>query len=179
MTAAVTVTDTPSAPVAEMGVGRPVLVLGAAPGSPGLAALAGRFRVFALADADAAAEWIAAQWFETLGVVGVGEAAAAALALVRELGEAADALVLVSPAGLTLGESERLATPICVLVGDRDASAAPLADWRRALHASVVLVFDAGADILADRPDAFASAAGDFLDRKARFAFADSVALSR
>jgi hypothetical protein len=42
-----------------------------------------------------------------------------------------------------------------------------------------VLVFNAGADILADRPDAFASAAGDFLDRKARFAFAESMALSR
>jgi hypothetical protein len=55
----------------------------------------------------------------------------------------------------------------------------PLADYRRALHASTVLVFDAGADILADRPDAFASAAGDFLDRKARFAFAESVVLSR
>ena len=174
-----TVTDTPSPAIAELGVGRPVLVLGAAPGSPGLAALAARFKVFALADDAQALSWVGAQGFEAVGVVGVGEAAGAALALARELGETADALVLVSPAGPELGERERLATPICVLLGDRDAAAAPLADWRRALHASTVLVFDAGADILADRPDAFASAAGDFLDRKARFAFADSVALTR
>ena len=174
-----TVTDAASPSTDAIGVGRPVLVLGAAPGSPGLAALAGRFRVYALAESDGAADWIAAQRLETLGVVGIGEAAAAALSLVRGLGEAADALVLVSPSGLAPVDDERLATPVCVLVGDRDGSAAPLADWRRALHASTVLVFDAGADILADRPDAFASAAGDFLDRKARFAFAESMALSR
>jgi pimeloyl-ACP methyl ester carboxylesterase len=174
-----TVTDTPSPTVSELGVGRPVLVLGAAPGSPGLAALAARFRVFAMADDASAAAWVSAQGFEALGVVGVGDAAPAALALVRGLGETSDALVLVSPAGLQLGEGERPATPVCVLVGDRDAAAAPLADWRRSLHASTVLVFDAGADILADRPDAFASAAGDFLDRKSRFAFAESMALSR
>ena len=174
-----TVADTPSPAVAELGVGRPVLVLGAAPGSPGLAALAARFRVLAMADDASAAAWLGAQGFEALGVVGVGAASGAALAFVRELGEAADALVLVSPTGLGLGEGERPATPICVLLGDRDAAAAPLADWRRSLHASTVLVFDAGADILADRPDAFASAAGDFLDRKARFAFAESMALSR
>ena len=174
-----TVTDTPSPTVAELGVGRPVLVLGAAPASPGLAALAARFRVFALvADGPAAASWIAEQGFETLGIVGVGDAASAALDLVRKLGEAADALVLVSPTAAPPNGEERLATPVCVLVGDRDPAAAPIADWRRA-HASTVVVSDADADILADRPDAFASAAGDFLDRKARFAFADSVALTR
>ena len=171
-------TDTPSPAVAESGVGRPALVLGAAPGSPGLAALATRFRVFALADTGGAADWVAAQGFETLGVVGVGDAAGAALELASALGEAADALVLVSPAAPP-ADAQRLAAPVCVLIGDRDADAAPLADWRRTLHANVVLVFDAGADILADRPDAFASAAGDFLDRKARFAFADSAALAR
>ena len=175
-----TVTDTPIPAVTELGVGRPVLALGAAPGSPGLAALAARFRVYAMADAGGAADWVGAQRLETLGVVGVGEAAGAALGLVRKLGETADALVLVSPTGdVTLDESERLPAPVCALVGDRDPAAAPLAHWRRALHASVVLVFDAGPDILADRPDAFASAAGDFLDRKARFAFADSMALTR
>lgn len=174
-----TVTDVPSPAVTELGVGRPVLVLGAAPGSPGLAALAARFKVFAVADDASSAAWVGAQGFEAVGVVGVGEAASVALALVRELGETADALVLVSPAGLEIGEGERPAAPVCVLIGDRDAAAAPLAHWRRALHASTVLVFDVGADILADRPDAFASAAGDFLDRKARFAFAESMALSR
>ena len=174
-----TVTDTPSPAVAELGLGRPVLVLGAAAGSPGLAALASRFRVFALADPGAAADWVAAQGFETLGIVGVGQASAAALSLVRDLGEKADALVLVSPSGQAPADGERPSAPVCVLIGDRDTAAAPLADWRRALHASTVLVFDAGADILANRPDAFASAAGDFLDRKARFAFAESVALSQ
>lgn len=174
-----TVTDTPSPAVTQLGLGRPVLVLGAAPGSPGLAALAARFKVFATADDASAANWVSAQGFEALGVVGIGGAARAALTLIRGLGETADALVLVSPVGLELVEGERPSAPVCVLVGDRDAAAAPLAHWRRALHANTVLVFDAGADILADRPDAFASAAGDFLDRKARFAFAESMALSR
>jgi hypothetical protein len=32
-----------------------------------------------------------------------------------------------------------------------------------------VLVYGAGADIVADRPDALASAAGDFFDRQGRF----------
>ena len=178
-----TVTETPSAAIVELGVGRPVLVMGAAPGSPGLAALAARFRVFALADTNAAADWVAAQDFDPLGIVGVGQATDAALDLARALRDRADALVLVSPPA-TLGERERLmapicVAPICVLVGDRDTAAAPLAHYRRTLNASTVLVFEAGADILADRPDAFASAAGDFLDRKARFAFAESAALSR
>jgi dienelactone hydrolase len=175
-----TVTDTPAPAAVELGVvGRPVLALGAAAGSPGLAALAARFRVFALANASGAAAWLAGQTFDALGVVAVGAAASEGLSLAAAAGEKVDALVLVSPTGLTQTEGERPTTPVCVLVGDRDAAAAPLADYRRALHAATVLVFDAGADILADRPDAFASAAGDFLDRKARFAFADSVALSR
>src|ERR1700683_290431 len=70
-----TVTDTPSPAVTELGVGRPVLVLGAASGSPGLAALAARFNVFAMADDASAAAWVGAQGFEALGGVGIGDAA--------------------------------------------------------------------------------------------------------
>ncbi|HEY1752570.1 MAG TPA: hypothetical protein VGG29_15025 [Caulobacteraceae bacterium] len=162
----------------EAGTGRPVLVLGAGPGdAAGLAALAARFSICRLEAGDAAA-WIAAQG-EPVGIVGVGEAATWALEAAAAAGEQAKALVLVSPAGLAL-DPETGASPLaleiraarCVLIGDRDPAAAPLAAWRRALpRCHVVLVYDAAAALIADRPDAFASAAGDFLDRQERFAF--------
>ncbi len=183
--------------VTESGAGRPVLALGADfADAAGFQALARRFRVFALTSDEtdpirvgaAAADWIAASRFEKLGVVGIGAAAGAALAACAAAGEAVDALVLVSPQGLPLGEADGplkpllkdVATPKCVLIGDRDAEARQLAAYRTELSRShVVLVFDAGPDVVRDRPDAFASAAGDFLDRQGRFNFvSESVAIS-
>jgi pimeloyl-ACP methyl ester carboxylesterase len=179
-----------AAQITQAGEGRPVLVLG--PGFAGTAAfdaLAKRFRVLAMdtAPADVPA-WIAEQGFGKLGIVGIGEAAGAAVAAAAAGDEAIDALVLVSPIGLPLGDADgplkavmkAIPVPKCVLIGDRDPAARPLADYKTALARSlVVLVFDAGADILAERPDAFVSAAGDFLDRQARFSFvAEDVAIS-
>jgi hypothetical protein len=174
----------------EAGEGRPVLVLGPGfAGSAAFTALAKRFRVVAMdrAPVDVGA-WIAEQGFETLGVVGIGDAAGAALAAAAAAGEAANAVVLVSPVGLPLGEADGPLKPLlknapaskCVLIGDRDPDARNLAAYKTSLSRShVVLVFDAGTNVAADRPDAFASAAGDFLDRQGRFNFvAESVAIS-
>jgi hypothetical protein len=166
--------------------GRGATVVALAPvafaGGAGCAALAQRFRVVTLADATAseAAAWIAGEGLESVGVLALGDRAPTAF----ELAEAAaqvSALVLVSPQGL-LSDDEAarvrlraVAAPKCVLVGGADASqpANALARYRTELGAAgVVLVYDAGADIAADRPAAFASAAGDFLERQARFGLA-------
>ena len=174
----------------QAGDGRPVLALGRGfASSAAFVALARRFRVLAMETAPAdIAGWIAEQGFESLGVVGIGEAAGAALEVAAAAGEAVNAVVLVSPVGLPLGDADGPLKPLlrdiaaakCVLVGDRDPAARDLAAYKTSLSRShVVLVFDAGADVAAERPDAFASAAGDFLDRQGRFNFiAESVAIS-
>ncbi|HLY81003.1 MAG TPA: hypothetical protein VKQ70_16610 [Caulobacteraceae bacterium] len=179
-----------AAKVTRAGDGRPVLVLGRDfASSAAFVALARRFRVLAMetAPTDAAA-WIASQGFDKLGVVGIGDLAGDALTLADAAGDAVSALVLVSPAGLPLGDANGPLKPLlkdvaaakCVLIGDRAPAADALAAYKTELSRShVVLVFDAGADVAAERPDAFASAAGDFLDRQGRFNFiTDSVAIS-
>jgi pimeloyl-ACP methyl ester carboxylesterase len=175
--------------VTEAGEGRPVLVLGVGfAGSAASAALARRFHVYAMAPGVDAAAWIAGQGFEKLGIVGIGDAAGTALAAAAAAGGAVNALVLVSPVGLPLGDADGplkallkdVVAAKCVLIGDRDAAARNLAAFKTELsRSSVVLVFDAGDDVAGERPEAFASAAGDFLDRQARFSFiTESVAIS-
>ena len=175
--------------VTTAGEGRPVLVLGAGfAGSAAFERLARRFRVHAMAPDGDASGWIASQGFEKLGIVGLGAAAGHALAAARAAGEIVDALVLVSPVGLPLGDADGPMKPLlkdvvaakCVLIGDRDPGARDLAAYKTELSRShVVLVFDAGVDVANDRPEAFASAAGDFLDRQGRFNFiTESVAIS-
>ena len=175
--------------VTEAGEGRPVLVVGMGfAGSAAFAALARRFRIYAMSPGADAGAWIASQGFDKLGVVGIGDAAGPALAAAAAAGDAVNALVLVSPVGLPLGDAEGPLKPLlksiaaakCVLIGDHDPAAGNLAAFKTELsRSSVVLVFDAGADVAGERPEAFASAAGDFLDRQARFSFiTDSVAVS-
>ncbi|MBS0410524.1 MAG: hypothetical protein JSR86_11460, partial [Proteobacteria bacterium] len=171
---------------ADVGDGPPVIVLAGAAfaGSPACAALAARFRVLAWTGDGAGAAALAARLgLQGVGLVAMGEAAIEGLRVAEALGSAASALVLVSPRGLPLDEGaaggvaallKGLETPKCVLLGlaDPDLGADAPALWRRRLsRVNVVLVHGAGADIAADRPQAFASAAGDFLDRQARFAF--------
>jgi hypothetical protein len=165
----------------ELGTGRPVVALGAGfAGSAAHHALALRFRVIAFdgVEAQAIADWIAGAGLGGVGFLGIGPAAATALAAATAAAERARSVVLVSPGELP--ETD-LKTPKAVLIGSLD-SAQPrdaLSRYRRALpRCSTVLVYGAGADIPADRPAAFADAAGDFLDRQERFALAtESVAL--
>jgi hypothetical protein len=181
-----------------LGDGPLVLALSAGfAGSAGHAALAKRFRVLVAdlptGDAGQAGRDLAAKAGEsaTVGLLAFGDAASAAVHAAAALGERASALVLVSPQGLPLGDAAsdlgRLLTttptPKAVLIGSRDDGQPrdALSRYRRGLtRCSPVLVYGAGADIAADRPDAFADVAGDFLDRQARFAFAtETVALQR
>lgn len=181
--------------LSEQGQGRPVIALGADfSGSAAHAALARRFRVIALdaKDGQAAADWIAGQAFETCGLLGIGEAAPDALTAASVSGEKINALVLVSPRGLPVGEGRADAAlgplmkttpaPKCVLLGydDKTLPKNAAALFKTSLsRTNVVLVWEAGGDIAADRPEALASAAGDFLDRQGRFGFmTDSVAVS-
>jgi pimeloyl-ACP methyl ester carboxylesterase len=188
----VAVKSAPSA-VTESGSGRPVLALGPElAGSPGLAALAERFHVFAMPEGDAAAvgAWIAAHGLEKFGLVASGAAARAAVQATADAGGKVEALVLVSPSGLPKAGSDdafaasmkALETPKLVMIGDQasDAMGGGLSAWRTAFsRCQTVLVYDSGENIAADRPAALASAAGDFLDRQGRFGFvAESVAIS-
>jgi pimeloyl-ACP methyl ester carboxylesterase len=189
-----------AADLVEAGDGRPVVVFAKGfSDSAAHKALARRFQVFVADDAkasprelgEAAAAWTLNRGFEAVGFVGAGDLAAAALWAASAAGERASAVVLISPE-LSLDDDAQDAgglgalltevkTPKAVLIGTQDAGqpreAAAL--YRRRLSRSnVVLVFGAGADIAAERPDAFARAAGDFLDRQGRFAFmTESVAL--
>jgi hypothetical protein len=160
--------------VSELGEGPPVVVLADGfAGSPAHQALARRFRVIVLAPIDhasgpAVAAWLGEAGIADGGVLGVGDKAPAALAAAIAAG--ARALVLVSPAGLAPPEGPIPAT--AVLVGSRDPGQPrdALALYRRMLPGCrTVLVYGAGADIAAERPEALAAAAGDFLDRQGRF----------
>lgn len=178
-----------------IGNGRPVIVFAAGfASSSAHLALAGRFRVIVSDETgadprtlgEAAAAWAQAEGLDPVGFVGAAALAPAALWAASAAGERASAAVLVSPA-LSLDDGElqplltELKTPKAVLIGTLDETqpADAAARYRTRLSRSnVVLVYGAGGDVATDRPDAFARACGDFLDRQGRFAFVtDSVAL--
>jgi hypothetical protein len=176
--------------VAELGEGRPVLALADGfAGSPAHQALARRFRVTVLSadSGEALAAWIGAGGLDKVGLLASGPKAAVALAAAEAAGERIQSMVLVSPDGVidASGEPPAVrrggAAPKAVLIGSLDRSQPPgaLSLYRKALAAChPVLVFGAGRDLAADRPEAFADVAGDFLDRQARFALStESVAL--
>ena len=190
-----------AASLVEAGAGRAVIVFGRGfAGSSAHQALAQKFRVIVASDSalapralgEAAAAWAADQGLESVGFVGVGEAAAAALWAASAAGERANAVVLAAPVGLPVRDDAddpdglrplltAIAAPKAVLLGTVDRTAPPDAAerFRKALSkCNVVLVFGAGQDIVGERPGAFANVAGDFLDRQARFAFmTESLAL--
>lgn len=108
---------------------------------------------------------------EPFDVLAYGTAAAEqALRAVLEHGERVHALVLASaepPPDQEL--TERLTTlklPVLALFGTRAAAVPPATGrrWRAVLPGChIVLVYDAGSDIAADRPEAFADVVLDFL----------------
>jgi hypothetical protein len=184
----------------EAGAGRPVFAFGAGfAGSEAHRALATRFRVTAIesSETDAlnlgeAAASLADGAEEKVGLLGIGAQSGAALATAQALGERASSLVLSSPHGLPLSpanEGNPLApllrgvlTPKLVMIG-HDDKAMPkdaLTLFRKGLSRSnVMLIYNAGADIGADRPQSFADVAGDFFDRQDRYRFmATSVAVA-
>lgn len=171
--------------VGELGEGPPVVVLaGGLVNAEALRGLARRFRLVVVEAAggpDGAGAtltaWLAGSGLEGFGVLGAGDLAPAALAAATAAG--ARSLVLLSPRGLAAPPTP--SPPTAVLIGDRDPDQPrdALSLYRRLLPGCrTVLVHGAGADIAADRPEAFAAAAGDFLDRQGRFnLMTESVAL--
>jgi hypothetical protein len=175
--------------VIDIGSGRPVVALAPESFVTGAAAqaLGRRFKVSAIsagAGAGDVAAWIAKQGFESVGLIAFGALAPTAFEVAAATPLAA--LVVVSPEGLptdagALARVKAVETPKCVLLGsaDRSQGADAPARYLSGLGANVVLVYAAGPDIAADRPEALATAAGDFLDRQGRFAFmTESVAVS-
>ncbi len=181
--------------IVEAGKGPPVVVL--APGFGGSAAhraLAERFRAIALetTERDASKVGAAAASLDTgddkIGLLAIGDQAGAALVAAQALGERANAVVLASPRGV-LGASDSavapllrgVMTPKLVMLGydDKDAPKDAITQYKKGLSRSnVMLIYAAGADIAADRPQAFADVAGDFLERQDRFRFmTESVAI--
>ncbi len=121
---------------------------------------------------------------EKLGLVGVGGAWAAALAAAESLGERAGAVVLVSPQGLLEADEGqkallRLPVPKLVIGGFDDPAMRDISRYTRGMSRGYTsLVYNAGSDVIGERPSAFADVAGDFLDRQERFRFmTESVAV--
>lgn len=111
-----------------------------------------------------------ADGFESVNVLAFAAAAQAALRLALSRPQAVRALVLAAAAPPTDPSLARqlvdLQVPTLVLLGTRDAQSPPALgrQWRDLQpRCHVVFVYDAGHDLAADRPDAFADAVIDFI----------------
>ena len=174
-----------SIPLLEAGQGPAVLALvpGRIPGAL-VARLAAQHRVVLAdpADAQALAPALADLLGPDSGLMAQGAHAASAMALALAAPQAVGALVLLAPtffdargqpadAALAARLAE-LVTPTLVALGTRDALVPPERGmvWRRALpKGHVMMVYDAGANLLEERPEAVAAVAGDFLNRRDKF----------
>ena len=174
-----------SIPLLEAGQGPAVLALvpGRIPGAR-VARLAAQHRVVLAdpADAQALAPALADLLGPDSGLMAQGAHAASAMALALAAPQAVGALVLLAPtffdargqpadAALAARLAE-LVTPTLVALGTRDALVPPERGmvWRRALpKGHVMMVYDAGANLLEERPEAVAAVAGDFLNRRDKF----------
>jgi pimeloyl-ACP methyl ester carboxylesterase len=111
---------------------------------------------------------------ESFDVVASGAAAPVALGLALAAPSRVSALVLEAPTGIDGALEARLAevaAPTLVLLGTRDdagAAAARLCQARVA-NGHLVLVYDAGTAIAAERPAAFVEVVSDFLERHEAF----------
>lgn len=116
---------------------------------------------------------------ERFGVIAASDAAAAALALALERPDAVSALVLVGPRLIAAAEGRAadealvarlggLKVPLLTIFGTKDQAAPPEAGRhyrQRLASCNVVFVYDAGADMADERPEALAELAIDFLHR--------------
>lgn len=115
---------------------------------------------------------------ERFGVIAGNDAAAAALALALERPDAVAALILVGPRLINgdgraadealIARLSGLKVPLLTIFGTKDQAAPPEAGrhYRERLAAcNVVFVYDAGAAMADERPEAVADLAIDFLHR--------------
>lgn len=169
------------------------LVPGAAP-TRFHALLAERFRVATLdvpAAGDAASAGLAAALGDVAAAAGHqrcslvvrGAALPLAVQALRERPGLVEALVVLAPPPADEAALDALsaaALPLLVLSGTRGTASPPEAGspYRARVRGShYVLVYDAGDAIDADRPEATASVAGDFLARRERFIIASASGL--
>ena len=115
---------------------------------------------------------------EPIGLVATGSDAQKALAHVVAKPETVNALALIAPPVLDAKLAATLSgvtIPVLALFGTRDAAAqATGASWRKALsNCNVTFVYDASADMANERPEAVASALGEFLRQRERYVVSD------
>jgi pimeloyl-ACP methyl ester carboxylesterase len=111
-------------------------------------------------------------------LIAESDLAAAAVAHAIESGDSVEALVLIAPmSGVLNGPSadlilEEVKAPTLVLYGTRDQVVSPETGRifaRRIAKCFYTLVYDAGHDIAADRPQALCAVVGDFLEHREKF----------
>lgn len=176
----------------DVGTGDTVVWLGPPERSPAmLALLAARFRVIELgslgpnATAANIIEALATLGIDRFGLIAGGDAAATGLSLALDYSQAVTALALLAPTLLKpdrragagadealLARLGTLAPPLLAVFGTRDTIAPPEAGrhYRERLASSnVIFVYDAGAAMGDERPEAVAALIGDFLRRRDEF----------
>lgn len=167
----------------EAGQGPPLVHLqpAGAPGpTPAHDLLWGRFRVVIIETTEAGgsaatlAPALGALGLDAFDLMGTAAAATAALALALHAPARVRALVLEAPVGIDAELERRLpdvVAPTLVLLGTRDDPAREAARTcqTRVANGHLVLVYDAGPAIGADRPAAFAEVVIDFLERHEAF----------
>ncbi len=176
--------------VREAGSGRPLVVLGDDGQIDALRnGLAKHNRVLAIEVsggegldarklAEAAAAALARMKLEQFSVIGISRGAALALTLAVFAPHQIDKLILMSPPPMAALDEEvraglaQVAAPTLVMVGSRDRSGG--AETMRALREKIaachlLLVYDAGEAIAAERPDACLTPIGEFLERGIEF----------
>jgi pimeloyl-ACP methyl ester carboxylesterase len=124
--------------------------------------LAANYRVVAITAAELSAGSLGVDRF---GLLAEGDHAAAALSLARSHPEAVAALALLGPTALPDGD---IKVPVLAAFGTKDKIAPPEMGRRfRALvpNCNVVFVYDAGATMAAERPEAVAELLGEFFAR--------------
>jgi pimeloyl-ACP methyl ester carboxylesterase len=161
---------------AETGDGRPLVHLQPAPDLGRAHELLARHRrVIALECGPQAAEAIDGLGFGEFDLLATAETCEAALAIALGVSERVGALVLESPGAPPPGLRPRLrelTVQTLVMLGTADGAAAQQAGRAYAdlmPNAHLVYVYDAGAAIGRDRPEAFAEVVGDFLERHEAF----------
>ena len=142
--------------------------------------LARQFRVVALettaADPATIANAIDSLGVDSFNLMATGGTAPTALALASLAPSRVLALVLEAPAPLAAGAGAALTTPTLVLVGTTDDATAQIGRThkQRLPNAHLVFVYDAGHEISAARPEAFAEVVTDFLERGEAFVISRS-----
>jgi pimeloyl-ACP methyl ester carboxylesterase len=134
--------------------------------------LAKAFSVISLDRASAA---------EPIGIVADSASAQQALTHIVARPETVNALALIAPPALDAHFVEKLSgvtIPVLALFGTRDDTAqAHGAVYRKALpNCNVTFVYDAGADMANERPEAVAAALTEFMRQRERYVVTDKSA---